>query len=251
MLSIKNLKATVDGTDVLKGLNLSVGGNEVHAIMGPNGSGKSSLSKIIAGHPDYEVTGGEMAFDVNFKTKNLLDMDPEERAREGVFLAFQYPTEIPGVPNMEFLRASFNALCKHQGIAEMSEAAFNDFVAAKAKALQIESSFLTRELNVDLSGGEKKRNEILQMSVLSPKIAILDETDSGLDVDSLRIVSEGVNKIRSEIECSVVLITHYERILKYIKPDFVHVLFDGKIIKSGGMDLALEIENKGYDWLIK
>lgn len=162
MLSIKNLKATVDGTDVLKGLNLSVGGNEVHAIMGPNGSGKSSLSKIIAGHPDYEVTGGEMAFDVNFKTKNLLDMDPEERAREGVFLAFQYPTEIPGVPNMEFLRASFNALCKHQGIAEMSEAAFNDFVAAKAKALQIESSFLTRELNVDLSGGEKKRNEILQ-----------------------------------------------------------------------------------------
>jgi Fe-S cluster assembly ATP-binding protein len=250
MLQIKNLHAKVAETEVLKGLSLSIAHNEVHAIMGPNGSGKSSLSKIIAGHPEYEVTSGEMIYEINFKPKNLLDLEAEERARAGIFLGFQYPVEIPGVPNLEFLRASFNALCKHQGIKEMEEPQFKSFVQEKAKALQIDETFLYRELNVDLSGGEKKRNEILQMAVLSPRLAILDETDSGLDVDSLRIVSEGVNRIRAENQMSIILITHYERILNYIKPDFVHVLHDGKIIKSGDSSLAEEIENRGYDWLI-
>jgi Fe-S cluster assembly ATP-binding protein len=251
MLDIKDLHVKVDEADVLKGLNLAVGNQEVHAIMGPNGSGKSSLSKVIAGHPEYQVSSGSIDYEVNFRKKNLLELEPEERAREGIFLAFQYPVEIPGVPNIEFLRATFNAICKHQGIEEMAEDRFRDFVKEKAKALQIDDAFLYRELNCDLSGGEKKRNEILQMAVLSPRLAILDETDSGLDVDSLKIVADGVNRIKAEHEMSIVMITHYERILKYIKPDYVHVLYDGRIVKSGGPDLAEEIEDKGYDWLIK
>lgn len=252
MLEIKDLHVTVANTEieVLKGLNLTVGSGEIHAIMGPNGSGKSSLSKVIAGHPEYVVSSGQILYEVNFKNRDLLAMDAEERAREGIFLAFQYPVEIPGVPNIEFLRASFNALCKHQGIEEMSEDKFLQFVREKAKALEIDDSFLQRELNVDLSGGEKKRNEILQMAVLSPRVAILDETDSGLDVDSLKIVAEGVNRIQAETQMSVILITHYERILNYIKPDYVHVLHSGRIVHSGDASLAKEIEERGYDWLI-
>lgn len=250
MLDIIDLHAQVADAEVLKGLNLQIGEGEIHAIMGPNGSGKSSLSKVIAGHPEYEVSSGKIQYEVNLRSKDLLSMEAEERAREGIFLAFQYPVEIPGVPNVEFLRSSFNALCKHQGVAEMSEESFCELVKAKAKALEIDESFLQRELNVDLSGGEKKRNEILQMAVLSPRLAILDETDSGLDVDSLKIVSEGVNRIQRESKMSIILITHYDRILTYIKPDFVHVLHDGRIIRSGDASLAKEIENRGYDWLI-
>ncbi|MDQ3232428.1 MAG: Fe-S cluster assembly ATPase SufC [Pseudobdellovibrionaceae bacterium] len=233
----------------MKGLSLTVRAGEVHAIMGPNGSGKSTLSKVVAGHPDYEVTGGSIQYEVNFKQKNLLELAPDERAREGVFLAFQYPVEIPGVPNLEFLRVAFNAVCKHHGVDPMEGAAFSQFVREKAKMLEISADFLDRQLNVDLSGGEKKRNEILQMAVLAPRLALLDETDSGLDVDSLRIVAEGVNKLRTA-DNAVVMITHYHRILNYIKPDFVHVLAGGRIVKSGDLSLALEIEDRGYDWLL-
>ena len=249
MLDIRDLHVSVDQKPVLKGLNLSVKAGEVHAIMGPNGSGKSTLSKVLAGHPDYTVISGSVLYDINFKSKNLLELEPDERAREGVFLAFQYPLEIPGVPNLEFLRAAFNSVCKHQGVEPMEVKAFDAFVREKAKLLEIDSSFLDRELNVDLSGGEKKRNEILQMAVLNPRLALLDETDSGLDVDSLRIVSEGVNKLKSE-DNAIVMITHYHRILNYIKPDYVHVLADGRIIKSGDISLALAIEDRGYDWLL-
>ncbi len=195
------------------------------------------------------MTGGSIQYEVNFKQKNLLELDPDERAREGVFLAFQYPVEIPGVPNLEFLRVAFNAVCKHHGVDPMDTSAFNQFVREKAKLLEISSDFLDRQLNVDLSGGEKKRNEILQMAVLAPRLALLDETDSGLDVDSLRIVAEGVNKLRTE-DNAIVMITHYHRILNYIKPDFVHVLAGGRIVKSGDLSLALEIEDRGYDWLL-
>jgi Fe-S cluster assembly ATP-binding protein len=249
MLSIQGLEVKVDSKQVLNGLNLTVNAGEVHAIMGPNGSGKSTLSKVIAGHPDYEVTGGSIQYEVNFKQKNLLELDPDERAREGVFLAFQYPVEIPGVPNLEFLRVAFNSVCKHHGVEPMEMPAFQQFVREKAKLLEISSDFLDRQLNVDLSGGEKKRNEILQMAVLQPRLALLDETDSGLDVDSLRIVAEGVNKLRTE-DNAIVMITHYHRILNYIKPDFVHVLAGGRIVKSGDLSLALEIEERGYDWLL-
>jgi Fe-S cluster assembly ATP-binding protein len=217
--------------------------------MGPNGSGKSTLSKVIAGHPDYQVTAGSMDYEINRKSRSLLDLAPDERAREGVFLAYQYPVEIPGVSNIEFLRAAFNAVCKHQGVEEMDAMDFRDFVAAKIKMLNMSESFLDRSLNVDFSGGEKKRNEILQMAVLSPRLAILDETDSGLDVDSLRIVSEGINKLHHKHN-AVVLITHYQRLLDYIVPDVVHVLYQGRIIRSGDKELAKEIEVKGYDWLI-
>lgn len=249
MLSIENLHVRVEDKPVLKGLNLAVKAGEVHAIMGPNGSGKSTLSKVIAGHPDYEVIDGRLSYEVNFRDKDILEMEPDERARNGIFLAFQYPVEIPGIPNIEFLRAAFNAICKHQGVDPMESKAFEAFVREKAKLLEIDSSFLSRELNVDLSGGEKKRNEILQMAVLNPRLALLDETDSGLDVDSLRIVAEGVNKLRSE-DNAIVMITHYHRILNYIKPDHVHVLAGGRIVKSGDINLALEIEDRGYDWLL-
>ncbi len=250
MLEIKNLHATVDGKEILKGLSLKVNEGEVHAIMGPNGSGKSTLSKVLAGHPDYEVTSGEVNFEVNLRMRNVLDMSPEDRARNGIFLAYQYPVEIPGVPNSVFLRAAFNAVCKYQGAKEVSEEAFAPVLKEKCKLLGMDEKFIDREVNVAFSGGEKKRNEILQMAIIQPRLAFLDETDSGLDVDSLRIVSDGVNKLRRK-DNAVVLVTHYQRILNYIVPDFVHVLYQGKIIKSGGKELALEIEEKGYDWILK
>lgn len=250
MLKISNLHASVDGTAILKGLNLTVNAGEVHAIMGPNGSGKSTLSKVIAGHPQYTVTEGDVKYEINFKYKDLLALAPDERAREGVFLAFQYPVEIPGVSNSVFLRAAFNSICKHQGVDEMDPLEFEDFLKARIKFLEFDESFIHRQVNVDFSGGEKKRNEILQMAVLSPRLALLDETDSGLDVDSLRIVAEGVNKLRKP-ENAVVLVTHYQRLLNYIVPDYVHVLYQGKIVHSGTKELAHEIEKRGYDWLLK
>lgn len=250
MLDICNLHASIGGSAVLKGLSLSVKPGEVHAIMGPNGSGKSTLSKVIAGHPDYEVTEGKVIYEVNFKPKDLLSMSADERAREGVFLAFQYPIEVPGVSNFEFLRAAFNAVTSHQGGEEMDMLDFEDFVRDKLAYLGMSDKFLNRQVNVDFSGGEKKRNEILQMAVLSPRLAFLDETDSGLDVDSLRQVADGVNKLRSR-ENAIILITHYQRLLNYIVPDVVHVLYDGKIIKSGKKDLVWEIEAKGYEELIR
>ena len=249
MREIKDLYAGVEGKTILKGLSLTVKPGEVHAIMGPNGSGKSTLSKIIAGHPEYAVEKGGVSYDINFKPANLLDMDPDERAREGVFLAFQYPVEVPGVNNAEFLRAAFNAICRHQGVEEMDPLDFQDFLKERIKFLGMDEKFMDRQLNVDFSGGEKKRNEVLQMAVLAPRLAILDEVDSGLDVDSLRLVADGVNKLRTESN-AIVLITHYQRILNYIVPDHVHILHNGKIIKSGGKELALQIEERGYDWLL-
>jgi Fe-S cluster assembly ATP-binding protein len=250
MLTIKDLHASINGTPILKGLNLEVKAGEVHAIMGPNGSGKSTLSKIISGHPDYEVDSGSIEYDVNFKKIDLLELEADERAREGIFLAFQYPVEVPGVPTAVFLRSAFNAICRHQGAEEMDPIDFDIYVRAKMKLLNMDDKFISRPVNVDFSGGEKKRNEILQMAILNPRVAVLDETDSGLDIDSMKVVADGVNKLKSK-DNAIILITHYQRLLNYIQPDFVHILYDGKIIRTEGKELAMEVEERGYDWLIK
>ncbi len=246
MLEIKNLKAGVEDMEILKGLNLKINPGEVHAIMGPNGSGKSTLASVLAGKEGYEVSSGEVIFD----GKDLLDLAPEERAGEGMFLAFQYPVEIPGVNTTYFLKSAVNAVRKYRGQDELDSTAFLKLVKDKMKILELPQSFLKRPVNEGFSGGEKKRNEIFQMAMLEPKLAVLDETDSGLDIDALRIVAEGVNRLRSPNRAQLV-ITHYQRLLDYIVPDFVHVLHDGKIIHSGDKSLALELEEKGYDWLIK
>jgi Fe-S cluster assembly ATP-binding protein len=246
ILAIQNLHAGVEEKKILKGINLAIRPGEVHAIMGPNGSGKSTLASILAGRDAYDVTEGE----VIYRGKDLLEMDPEVRAREGVFLAFQYPVEIPGVNSTYFLRAALNEHRKHRGEAELDAMEFLTLVKEKMKLLHLPDDLLKRAVNVGFSGGEKKRNEIFQMAVLEPKLAVLDETDSGLDIDALRIVAEGVNTLRRP-DNSTLLITHYQRLLNYIVPDFVHVLWDGRIVKSGGKELALELEEKGYDWLIK
>jgi Fe-S cluster assembly ATP-binding protein len=244
MLDIKNLQVRAEGKDILKGIDLHIGTGEVHAIMGPNGSGKSTLARAISGHPLFEVTGGEILFE----GRDLLDMDPDERAREGVFMAFQYPVEIAGVNNSYFLKAAVNAKRKHQGLPELDAMEFMQLIKSKSKLLEIDQSMLSRAVNEGFSGGEKKRNEIFQMALLEPKLAVLDETDSGLDIDALKIVANGVNAMRSP-ERSIIVVTHYQRLLDYIVPDFVHVLSAGRIVKSGGKELALELEKKGYGWI--
>jgi Fe-S cluster assembly ATP-binding protein len=244
VLEIKNLYAGIDGNEILKGINLTVKKGEIHAIMGPNGSGKSTLAKVLAGHPAYQVTEGE----VLYEGKNLLEMPPDERAREGVFMAFQYPIEVPGVSNAQFLRLAYNEKRKHLGEEELDPLEFKDLLKERAKVVEMDASFMTRSVNEGFSGGEKKRNEILQMAVLQPKLAVLDETDSGLDIDALRIVAGGVNQLHNP-ENAVILVTHYQRLLDYIVPQFVHVLANGRIAKEGGKELALELEQKGYDWL--
>ena len=242
MISIKNLKASIDGKEILKGINLEVKPGEVHAIMGPNGSGKSTLSSVLAGKEDYEVTEGE----VLFNGKNLLEMSPEDRAREGLFLAFQYPVEIPGVSNINFLKTAVNEIRAYQGQEPMEAKDFLAMVKEKQKLVELDAKLTNRSVNEGFSGGEKKRNEIFQMAMLQPKLPILDETDSGLDIDALRIVANGVNKLKSNNNAFIV-ITHYQRLLDYIVPDFVHILYNGKIVKSGTKELALELEAKGYD----
>ncbi len=246
MLEISNLTATAGEKDILKGINLTVNAGEVHAIMGPNGSGKSTLAQVLAGHPSYEVTGGT----VQFEGEDLLELAPEERAHRGVFLAFQYPIEIPGVSNAYFLRSAYNAMRVARGGEEVDPMEFLDVMEEKLKIVEMDDVMLSRSVNMGFSGGEKKRNEILQMAVLEPKLAILDETDSGLDIDALRVVAGGVNKLRRPDNAAIV-VTHYQRLLNYIVPDFVHVLAGGRIIRSGGKELAFELEEKGYDWLLQ
>ena len=244
LLEIKDLRVKAEDKEILKGLTLSVNSGEVHAIMGPNGSGKSTLARALSGHPGYEVTGGS----VTYKGQDLLAMDPEVRAAEGVFMAFQYPVEIAGINNSYFLRAALNAIRKHRGEEELDAMDFVQLAQAKAKQLEMDPAMLKRSVNEGFSGGEKKRNEIFQMAVLEPQLAILDETDSGLDIDALRIVSAGVNSLRSK-DRAMLVVTHYQRLLNYIIPDFVHVLTDGRIVRSGGKELALELEEKGYGWI--
>jgi Fe-S cluster assembly ATP-binding protein len=244
MLDIKELRAKVSGKEILRGINLHVGAGEVHAIMGPNGSGKSTLAHVLAGRETYEITGGE----VIYKGKDLLEMQPEIRAREGVFLAFQYPVEIPGVSTTYFLKAALNAIRKHRGLEELDAMEFLALIKEKVKLVEMDQAMLNRPLNEGFSGGEKKRNEVLQMVVLEPALALLDETDSGLDIDALRVVANGVNALRTK-EHAMIVITHYQRLLNYIIPDFIHVLHEGRIVKSGTKELALELESKGYDWL--
>ncbi|HSE21435.1 MAG TPA: Fe-S cluster assembly ATPase SufC [Pyrinomonadaceae bacterium] len=244
MLEIRDLHAGIDGKDILKGINLTINKGEVHAIMGPNGSGKSTLAKVLAGHPQYQVTAGE----VLYNGKNLLELAPHERALEGVFMAFQYPIEVPGVSNAQFLRLAYNEKQKHRGEDELDPLEFKDLLKERAKVVEMDASFMTRSVNEGFSGGEKKRNEILQMAVLEPQLAVLDETDSGLDIDALRVVAGGVNQLRTP-DNAIIVVTHYQRLLNYIVPDFVHVLADGRIAREGGKELALELEEKGYDWI--
>jgi Fe-S cluster assembly ATP-binding protein len=244
MLTIKNLHASIEGNEILRGINLEINAGEIHAIMGPNGSGKSTLASVLAGREEYEVSEGE----VIFKGKNLLEMAPEERAREGVFLAFQYPVEIPGVSTTNFLRTAVNQVREHRGLEALDAVKFLTVMKEKMKLVEIDQKLLSRSLNEGFSGGEKKRNEIFQMAMLEPTLSILDETDSGLDIDALRIVSNGVNQLRTP-ETATIVVTHYQRLLDYIVPDYVHVLYNGKIVKSGSKDLALQLEEKGYDWI--
>ena len=246
LLEVRNLAAKIGERDILKGINLRVRAGEVHAIMGPNGSGKSTLAKILAGHPSYEVTGGE----VLFEGQNLLELPPEERARAGVFLGFQYPIEVPGVGNSAFLRLTYNTVQGARGKDELDPLEFDDYVRERMKLLEMDPAFLERSLNAGFSGGEKKRNEILQMALLEPKLAILDETDSGLDIDALRVVANGVNKLHT-VDNGIVLVTHYQRLLNYIEPDYVHVMEGGRIIKTGDKSLALQLESRGYEWVAK
>ncbi len=244
MLEVKNLHASINGSEILNGVNLKVNAGEVHAIMGPNGSGKSTLAQVLAGREEYKVTEGE----VLYNEKNLLDLSPEDRARQGIFLAFQYPVEIPGVSNVNLLKTAVNEIRKYHGEEELDAIDFLDLIKEKMKLVELDQSFLKRSVNEGFSGGEKKRNEIFQMAVLNPRLAILDETDSGLDIDALKVVANGVNKLKSKDNATIV-VTHYQRLLNYIIPDFVHVLYNGKIVKSGGKELAVELEEKGYDWL--
>ena len=244
VLEIRNLHANIGDKEILKGIDLTVKAGEVHAVMGPNGSGKSTLAQVLAGHPAYEVTKGEVLYD----GQNLLDLDPEVRAQQGIFLAFQYPVEIPGVTNAYFLRSAYNEIRKAKGMTELDPLEFLDLMEEKTKIVEMDQAMMNRSVNTGFSGGEKKRNEILQMAVLEPRLAILDETDSGLDIDALKIVSNGVNALRRPDNATIV-ITHYQRLLNYIVPDYVHVLANGRIVKSGGKELALELEEKGYDWI--
>jgi Fe-S cluster assembly ATP-binding protein len=244
MLEIRDLRVKAGDKEILRGINLSVGAGEVHAIMGPNGSGKSTLAHVLSGRENYQVTDGE----VLYQGRNLLSMSPEERAREGLFLAFQYPVEIPGISTTYFLKAALNAVRKHQGLEELDAMDFLSLIKEKMKLVEMDQTLLNRPLNEGFSGGEKKRNEVLQMAVLDPKLAILDETDSGLDIDALRIVAGGVNALRAK-DRAMIVITHYQRLLDYIVPDYIHVLYDGRIVKSGAKELALELERKGYDWI--
>lgn len=244
LLEVKNLKAEVAGVEILKGVDLTVRAGEVHAIMGINGSGKSTFSKVLAGHPDYAVTGGK----ASFEGRDLFSLAPEERARAGIFLAFQYPVEIPGVSNSALLRLAYNTLQTERGLEELDPLEFDDLIQEKIKVVEMDASFLGRSVNEGFSGGEKKRNEILQMAVLEPKLAILDETDSGLDIDALRIVAKGVNSLLTS-DNAVVMVTHYQRLLNYIVPDYVHVMDGGRIVRTGGKELALELEARGYDWV--
>jgi Fe-S cluster assembly ATP-binding protein len=246
MLDIRNLHASVDGTPILKGISLTVNAGEVHAIMGPNGSGKSTLAQLLAGHPAYEVTEGDIVFD----GQSILEAEPEERAQAGIFLAFQYPIEIPGVSNAYFMRTAYNAVRKAKGLDEVDPMDFLDIMEQKMQLVEMDPAMLNRSVNSGFSGGEKKRNEILQMAVLEPRLAILDETDSGLDIDALRIVADGVNKLKRPDNATIV-VTHYQRLLNYIVPDFVHVLAGGRIVKSGGKELAHELEARGYDWILE